>query len=108
MEDKVLKKKMYSHIVQWETTGLSKSAYSKQLGISPKKFTYWQKKYEKDQKDSTQEEPDAFVPITLSSERSIVSSTSNLSLQITYPNGVKLNCTIEDTHRLRSLLTLMD
>jgi len=45
----------FAQIKGWETSGLSKQAYSKQIGLPNNTFTYWQKQYLSQFSDETLE-----------------------------------------------------
>ena len=108
MEDKVLKKKMYTQIEKWESSGKSQASYCRSIGIKPSKFEYCLKKYRKESTLELSDTSESFIPISVTPESTtLVVNTPNI--QITYPNGVKLECsTLEDSSQLRTLQTLMD
>ena len=103
MENLALKEKMYAHIEDWKTSGKSRAAYSAQLGITPKKFAYWYRKYQRERPDLPSHNGEGFISIET------VPPAVAPAFQITYPNGVKLECpSPEGADRLRTLLTLLD
>lgn len=81
---------MYALIRQWESSGQTKSRFIKQCGISKSTFWYWRKKYLEEQQAS---KPDSgrLIPIKVSSHKG-PSNQESQSIEIIYPNGVRLHC----------------
>jgi hypothetical protein len=92
--------KMYALVEQWGTSGLSKKEFSQQAGISYYSFLYWAQKYSRE-RNLTQKKPtEIFVPLQME----YPANMQGPSLEVTYPNGVKLTCppsiSFEELHQL--------
>lgn len=80
--------KMYALVEQWEATGLSKKEFSQQAGVTYDSFLYWAQKYSRE-RNLTQKKPaEIFVPLQMEYPANMQGS----SVEVTYPNGVKLTC----------------
>ena len=81
---------MYGFIARWEHSGLSQKEFCKAEGVNYYKFKYWKTRQHQEQKSSRQKpikpKPD-FIPVSMSGFKS-----SGSSIEITFPNGVKLSC----------------
>ena len=89
-------------IASWQSSGMSQAAFSRQWGISRSKFKHWLKKYRAEQGsvDDQQSEP-SFISVELTDQQTVG------TYQITYPNGVQLQCPSQiSTAQLRSLIYL--
>ena len=84
-----LKLEMYGLIHRWEISGLNQKEFCSQEGINYYKFKYWKSRQSKEQGSVEPKQPTSqpgFIPITVPENRSTMSG-----LEITFPNGVKLN-----------------
>lgn len=100
------KQEMYSLIEQWQATGLSQTAWCKQVGMSRSTLRKWLGRYESEYgtpiEQSISSADSSFVSIELPP------STSG-QLTINYPNGVQLSCPVGIGHdQLRDLVHLLD
>lgn len=83
---------MYALIRQWESSGQTKSQFIQQRDISKSTFWYWRKKYLNDPQAS-KPASGRLIPIKVSSDKKPPNSESQ-SLEIIYPNGVRLLCPV--------------
>lgn len=100
------KREMYAMIAEWRGTGLSQTAWCKQVSVSRSTFRKWLRKYEDEhgiQVEQPAPSPDpSFVSIELP-------SSVGSQLTISYPNGVQLSCPVGIGHdQLRYLVHLLD
>ena len=87
-------KEMYNLVTEYQSSGLSVKAFSKERGISPSTFGYWiRKKKEEDH-------PGGFVEV----DTGLKSSASEMEL--IYPNGVKLQMNSPDLALIARLVKL--
>ena len=84
------KHEMYALIRKWESSEQSQSKFIQRCEISKSTFGYWRKCYLEEQQAS---KPDSgrLIPIKVSSDKKPSISESQ-SLEIIYPNGVRLLC----------------
>lgn len=81
---------MYGFIRRWESSGLNQKEFCTQEGINYYKFKYWKTRQNKEQEPAQKKQPTLqadFIPITVPDHNCTISG-----LEITFPNGVKLNC----------------
>lgn len=71
---------MLALVAHWRESGLSRKTFCSQVGITMSKFNYWIAK-------SRQESAEGFVQLTGSAPSGMV--------ELTYPNGVKLQATAD-------------
>jgi transposase-like protein len=94
-------------------SGLSIRSFCSNEGIAPSTFYYWQKKIRK------QSGGDRFIPLVVKSPAAtfdqvsqrepIPRQGSDMFLEITYPNGIRLKIKNEmDLSGLRALISLLD
>lgn len=86
------KHEMYALIRKWESSGQSQSKFIEQCEISKSTFGYWRKRYLGEQQES-RPNSGRLIPIQVSSEI-ISSARESESIEIIYPNGVRLLCPI--------------
>ena len=107
-KDKSHQIEMFHLVERWEQSGMSLRAFSKTVVIPYEKLRYWKKKFKGTNQNTRQELPAIpkdtpdFIPIEAPNKTVILSS-----LQISYPNRVKLSCPSDigiDT--LKSLIKL--
>ena len=84
------KDQMYALIRKWESSGLAQLKFLEQSGISKSTFGYWRKRYLEEQQAS-KSDSGRLIPIKVSSDKKPSISESQ-SLEIIYPNGVRLLC----------------
>lgn len=88
--DEKLKAEMYGFINRWESSGLNQKEFCEQEGINYYKFKYWKARKSKEQEPEHKKQPTlqpGFIPIEVPTNK-----VTLLGLEITFPNGVKLNC----------------
>ena len=99
---------MFHLVEKWEQSGMSLRAFSKTMIIPYEKLRYWKKKIKSINQNTRQELPDTpkdtsdFIPVEAPNTAMFLSS-----LEICYPNQVKLSCPSDiglDT--LKSLIRL--
>jgi len=91
---KYSKEEMYLAVEIWQESDLTKSKFCEREGIAIHTFKYWQKKYNKEKKQSSakvKQGKEKFIPIEMSPNASSQYSEV-LQLEITFPNGVKISC----------------
>jgi transposase-like protein len=85
---------MYNLVTEYQISGLSVKAFSKERGIGPSTFGYWiRKKKEEDH-------PGGFVEV----DTGLKSSAS--AMELIYPNGVKLQMSSLDLALIARLVKL--
>ena len=97
------KDQMYALIRKWESSVQAQSKFIDQFGISKSTFGYWRKRYLGEQQAS---KPNSgrLIPIKVSSDLSL-SNRESESIEIIYPNGVRLLCPIRmDLASIKSLI----
>jgi len=72
---------MYPVIEAWQSSGLTKQAFSDREGIAKSVFYYWHKRYKADK------EPGGFVPVDIQRVHKV---TAGIFIEIQYPTGVIL------------------
>ncbi len=94
---------IYPAIERWQQSGLSQHEFCQVEGFSYSRFNYWVRKYRKENDGSSLNN---FIPIHLASLNK-ASRSDNDVIRITYPNGVKVECSvnIERVH-LQALIKL--
>jgi hypothetical protein len=94
------REKMFSIIESWQENELSTKQFCLEQNISQPVFYYWMKKY----KEQHTPKLEGFIPVCAQNEV----STSTRSIEILYPNGVRLLLPREtDFSVVRSLIGLM-
>jgi len=81
---------MYGFISRWEVSGLNQKEFCKAEGINYYKFKYWKTQHSKELLFAQQKQPESesgFIPVTMP----IIEDTIS-GLELSFPNGVKLNC----------------
>lgn len=93
------KEDMYCYIEEWQRSGLSRKEFCKKHGIAASTFSYWYSKYR---------QSEGLEPTTSSSDFIKVNPMLSDSLEVVYPNGVRIrlrqNSSISD---LRALIQLI-
>ncbi|MCC9043646.1 IS66 family insertion sequence element accessory protein TnpB [Myroides sp. M-43] len=89
--------KMYSHVEDWKSSGLTQSRYCESVGIKLATFSYWVVKYKA---ESTQLDNN-FITVTKGQV------TNSQEYEIVYPNGVKLRVQTDNLSELYSLVNLV-
>ena len=96
---------MYGFISRCESSGLTQKEFCAQEGINYYKFKYWKTRQNKEQGQAPKKQPcmqGGFIPITVPELRSTLPV-----LEITFPNGVKLNCSQGiEASQVKELITL--
>jgi hypothetical protein len=87
---KLHKDEMYALVQKWESSGQSQLKFLEHSGISKSTFGYWRKRYLENHGPS-KPASGKLIPITVSSDKKPSISESQ-SLEIIYPNGVRLLC----------------
>jgi hypothetical protein len=97
------KGKMYALIRKWEQSGLSQAKFFKEHKISKSTFGYWRKKYLREQVQiKTQGK---MVPIHIEPPEEPATSEPATSIEIVYPNGVRVVCPAQmDASRIKGLI----
>jgi len=85
---------MYNMVTEYQSSGLSEKAFSKERGISPSTFNYWVRKKKQ------QDYPGGFVEV----DTRLKSSSGDMKL--IYPNGVKLQMSSPDLALIVRLVKL--
>ncbi len=81
--------RMYALVGRWQKSGLSKKAFSQKEGITYESFRYWVKKHSKESSITREGyNTPGFVPLQVKPSMDIIPS----NIEITYPNGIKVNC----------------
>jgi len=81
---------MYGYIRRWENSGINQKDFCKKEGINYYKFKYWKTQQNKEHrvvKQSNVDLPQDFISVNISSLEKYFSG-----VEITFPNGVRLNC----------------
>lgn len=81
---------MYGFVNRWEDSGLNQKEFCKAEGINYYKFKYWKTQQSKEQRFNTQNQVESkpgFIEVGVTDFEKIISG-----LEITFPNGVRLNC----------------
>ncbi|MEC4113118.1 IS66 family insertion sequence element accessory protein TnpA [Myroides pelagicus] len=89
---------MYSHVEDWQASGLTQSKYCESVGINLATFSYWVVKYKN---KTVEERSSSFIAIGKTSK------TEGKQYEIVYPNGVKLRVETKDLGELYSLVNLV-
>lgn len=88
------KDEMYRLIESYLESGLSQRKYSLQVHMSKSSFEHWLKKYRQEKGIAlSSTKTKSFIPVKLSGTSSQVSDKSQ-QIQINYPNGVQLQCSL--------------
>ena len=100
----------------WQESGLSKYAFCKKENLDRTTFNYWLSKFghklgkrkgSRSKSDKPKRSPSSFVPVEVSSQTEESKLTLTTTLEIEYPNGVKLSLPIGiTTDKLRELISL--
>ena len=86
------KKKMYTSIETWQSSELSLEKYCQQEGLAKSTFSYWLKKYRKEQgQDSRNESKNSFIPMQIAIPRAQDKKTQ-VPIEVHFPNGVLVRC----------------
>lgn len=96
---------MYAAILKWYESGLSQYRYCKQEQIAVSTFSYWLKKYKREQipADSSRVPAKSFIPVEVA--RPVILPV--WQLEIAYPNGVQVRCAAgTDVNTLKALIGL--
>ena len=84
------KHEMYALIRKWESSGLAQLKFLEQSGISKSTFGYCRKRYLEEHGPS-KADSGRLIPIKVNSDKN-PSMSEGQSLEIIYPNGVRLLC----------------
>ncbi len=84
------KNEMYDLIRKWESSGQAQLTFLARTGISKSAFGYWRKKY-LEEIGASKPSTGRLIPIQVSSDKKSANH-ENQSLEIIYPNGVRLLC----------------
>lgn len=88
------KEEMYSLIESYLESGLSQIRFRTQAHLSKSTFEHWLKKYRQEKgMPLPTKKPKSFIPVKLT-DTSLQSNNDNQQLQINYPNGVQLQCSL--------------
>ncbi|MCC9043298.1 IS66 family insertion sequence element accessory protein TnpB [Myroides sp. M-43] len=90
---------MYSHVEDWQVSGLTQTRYCENVGIKLATFSYWVVKYKA---ASIQSVDSNFITVK---KDPIASSIQEY--EIMYPNGVKLRVHTDNLSELYSLVNLV-
>jgi transposase-like protein len=106
---KYSKEEMYLAIELWQESGLSQVKFCSREDLSVKTFSYWHRKYKKENGlsgDENKETPDAFIPVKVSSDKTTVVRNEGYGrIELSFPNGVELSCPAGiDIDQLKSLI----
>lgn len=82
---------MYALIRKWEQSEVSQSQFFKEHKISKSTFGYWRKKYLLEQ-GQHEEAKGKMIPVRIQAPEQPVFSGLATSLEIIYPNGVRIVC----------------
>tara|TARA_R110002049_G_C9136148_1_gene559294 strand:+ start:77 stop:355 length:279 start_codon:yes stop_codon:yes gene_type:complete len=85
---------MYTLVNEYQNSGLSAKAFSKEKGIIPSTFCYWIRK------KKNEDRPGGFAEVTKGS------NGSSGELELIYPNGVKLQMNAADLGLIARLVKL--
>ena len=78
------KEEMYPLVKKWTESGQSKLHFSQSHGLRAHTFQYWVKKYEEEKSEKDlPSSTDKFIPLS-------VSPLASSQLELSYPNGVRL------------------
>jgi transposase-like protein len=90
---KYSKEEMYLAIELWQESGLSQVKFCSRENLSVKTFSYWYKKYKKENGLSVEENketPDTFIPVKVSGNRTTnVSDGEYGRIEVSFPNGIR-------------------
>ena len=75
-----------THISLWQESGLSKSRYSKELGINYTTFLDWCKRYPIGKELPQEVESKSFIPISIPSPT--LQHDGSVMIELEYPTGV--------------------
>ena len=107
MDKSQFKLKMYDLVEQWLSSGQSQNAWCREQGVARSTFGRWRQKYEQDHGGAGS--PNDLSSYTSPGFVSIEVPGSGQRYQVTYPNGVQLQCPSETSLAdLRSLIHLLD
>jgi len=96
---------MYATISKWHESGLPQYRYCKQEQIATSTFSYWLKKYKREQipADNSQLPAKSFIPVEVS--RPLVLPI--WQVEVAYPNGVLVRfATGTDANMIKTLIGL--
>ena len=101
---KFTKADMYAFITKWYESGLSQYQYCKQEQIATSTFSYWLKKYKREQIVPIQQElVKSFIPVEVARPMEL----PVWQVEIAYPNGVRVRCASgTDVNMLKALIGL--
>ncbi len=86
------KEEMFLAIELWQENGLSQGKFCEREKLSLPTFGYWLRKYRNEKQEPTNP-CETFIPVELPESRIEESSLlSSANIEISFPNGVKLNC----------------
>lgn len=85
---------MFLAIELWQESGLNQRKFCEQEKLSLQTFGYWLRKYRNEKEALTKEKPsETFIPVEVPAsglkEPSFLSSDK---IEVSFPNGVRLNC----------------
>lgn len=83
---------MYALVRKWESSGQSQLKFLEPTGISKSAFGYWRKKF-LEEHGPRKPASGRLIPINVHSDNKLSMSDSQ-SLEIIYPNGVRLLCPV--------------
>lgn len=100
---------MYLAIELWKESGLSQVKFCSREKLSLKTFSYWYRKYKKENGFSIEENkgtPDTFIPLEFSGDRTKTFRNEGYGqIEISFPNGVLISCPVGiDIGQLKSLI----
>lgn len=95
---------MYALIRKYEASGLSQEKFFKEHKIPKSTFGYWRKKYLREQAESNASAQ--MIPIQVQPPvKSVVLSEPATSIEIVYPNGVRVICPAQwEASRVKDLI----
>jgi transposase-like protein len=85
---------MYNLVTEYQRSGLSAKAFSKEKGISPTTFGYWIRK------NKQEDQSGGFVEVDT------VLNSSSSGMELIYPNGVKLQMSSPNLALIARLIKL--
>lgn len=86
---------MFGLVEELKASGLSVKAFSKERGLKYTTFEYWVRKKRE------REQPGSFIKVDTS-----VVSTRNESVELTYPNGIRIKIAVTDLSLIDKLIKL--
>lgn len=100
---------MYLAIKLWQESGLSQVQFCSNEELPVKTFSYWLRKYRKEEGVSVEygkKAPNTFIPVEISKGRtSTETNTNSERIEVSFPNGVQLSCPVGiDIGQLKSLI----